>query len=153
MSLQRSILRNTVQGVLHVSAWLARSESRAAVSRRVMGALALATIRIKGIRQAKSLNDLGRQWQRGFPSAKQVPVTSVTDTTVYAEIHTPCPLRGTGNVDACHRMMEFDRRVVARAGGQFVVLQSQAEPGHTFCRVAMRWADADVRELVRPRLP
>ncbi|MDD3762972.1 MAG: hypothetical protein PHP86_06765 [Nevskiales bacterium] len=137
-----------MQSVLRVSAWMARQERLNALTETCMNLLARATIRTKRIRHADSLEGLGRQWQRGFPSAKQVPIKDITANTVFAEIHTPCPLRGTGDVRACHRMMQFDREVVRRAGGQFIVLSSQATPGNAFCRVAMRPLGADVSDLV-----
>lgn len=68
--------------------------------------------------------------------------------TVHARILTPCPLRGTGDVHACHRMMAFDRAVLRRAGGQFVVLRSQAEPGVTRCQVALRLQGQPIDDLV-----
>ena len=112
-----------------------------------MQAMARLAIRSKGIRAARDDADLGAQWQRGFPSSKQVPITRIENGTVYAQIHTPCPLRGSGDVHACYRMMEFDRAVAARAGGQFVVLRSQAEPGRTWCEVALRRAGVPVTDL------
>lgn len=147
MKLRNSIIRGTMQAVLGASAWLAAKESRAAWSRRVMRAMADWTVRSKRIAPAQDLASLGAAWQRSFPSKKQVPITAVTADTVYAEIQTPCPLRGSGNLHACHRMMEFDRRVLARTGGQFVVLASQATPGRTHCRVAMRMAGASLDGL------
>lgn len=81
-----------------------------------------------------------------------MPVTGIDARTVYAEIHTPCPLRGSGDVHACHRMMEYDRAVMRCAGAQFVVLRSQAEPGVTRCQVAMRRLDDVVDDLVPAHL-
>lgn len=147
MKLRNRLIRDGMQAVLAGSAWLARRERLAPVSRAVMSGMAAATSRLKRVRPARDLEDLGRQWQKGFPSAKQVPIVDVTDDTVIAEIHTPCPLRGTGDVRACYRMMQYDRSVVARAGGQFIVLSSQAEPGKTYCTVAMRHAGADCSDL------
>jgi len=72
----------------------------------------------------------------------------VDATTAYGEIHTPCPLRGTGDLEACHRMMSYDRAFVGRAGGRFVVLSSQAEPGVRVCRVAMRNEHLPYEDLV-----
>ena len=137
-----------MQSVLAVSAWLARDPARKAQSDALMRALADFTVHSKRIRKAASLQELGEQWQRGFPSKKQVPITGIIADTVYAEIQTPCQLRGSGNLHACHRMMEYDRRVLAHAGGQFVVLESQATPGRTHCRVAMRMAGAGTGDLV-----
>lgn len=148
MNIRNLLIKRSVQSVLRVSAWMARQERLNALTETCMNLLARATIRTKRIRHADSLEGLGRQWQRGFPSAKQVPIKDITANTVFAEIHTPCPLRGTGDVRACHRMMQFDREVVRRAGGQFIVLSSQATPGNAFCRVAMRPLGADVSDLV-----
>ncbi len=148
MRTKNRIIKYSVQAVLTGSAWMARRESLNRATEWCMNSLARATITSKKIRRAHNLEDLGRQWQRGFPSAKQVPITQVTDDTVYAEIHTPCPLRGTGDVQACYRMMQFDRKVVEQAGGQFVVLTSQATPGHDHCTVAMRAAGASVADLI-----
>lgn len=41
-----------------------------------------------------------------------------------------------------------DREVLKHAGGQFVVLRSQAEAGRTSCEVAMRRAEAPTGDLV-----
>jgi hypothetical protein len=147
MRLKNQAIRHTVQVVLGTSAWLARRESMNAVTEWLMNSLAKATIKSKNIREATDLEDLGKQWQRGFPSAKQVPIKSVTENTVFAEIHTPCPLRGTGDVHACYRMMQFDRKVVEQAGGKFVVLSSQATAGNEFCTVAMRKKGVSVADL------
>jgi hypothetical protein len=45
-------------------------------------------------------------------------------------------------------MMEFDREVLRHAGGQLVVLESQATPGVTVCRVAMRLQGQSLDGLV-----
>lgn len=73
-----------------------------------------------------------------------MPIESIDDRTLITQIHTPCPLRGSSDVQACHRMMEFDRRILAHAGGQFVVLESQAVGR---CRVAMRMAGERIDDL------
>lgn len=148
MRLRSRLIRATVGASLAASAWFARRPRLDAVTQRLMRALAALAIRVRGIRRADTPAALGREWQRAFPSAKQVPITRIEGDTVYAEIHTPCPLRGSGDLHACHRMMEFDRAVLAHAGGQFVVLRSQAEPGRTHCEVAMRRAGRPLDDLV-----
>ena len=147
MRLKNRLIRAAVAGVLSTSALLARQPRLAPLCDAAMRSLARFTVRSKGIRPATDLPDLGRQWQKGFPSAKQVPITRVTDDTVYAEIHTPCPLRGSGDTAACWRMMAYDREVLARAGGQFVVLHSQAEAGRSHCEVAMRRSGVSLADL------
>jgi hypothetical protein len=146
--LRSRLIKASVGASLALSAWFARRPAFNAVTRALMRGMARLAISAKGIRPAADAADLGAQWQRAFPSAKQVPIRRVGGDTVYAEIHTPCPLRGSGDVHACHRMMEFDRAVLERAGGQFVVLRSQAEAGRTFCEVALRRAGAPVSDLV-----
>jgi hypothetical protein len=134
------MIRNSMQAVLGTLAFLARRPSLLPLSNLATRALARYTAKAKRIGLATDVASLGALWQRSFPSKKQVPIESVSGDTVIAQIHTPCPLRGTGDVHACYRMMEFDREVLRQAGGQFVVLDSQATPGVTYCRVAMRLA-------------
>ena len=148
MRLRSRLIKASVGASLAVSAWFARRPAFNAVTRALMRAMARLAIAPRGIRPVVDAADLGAQWQRAFPSAKQVPIRRIEQDTVYAEIHTPCPLRGTGDVHACHRMMEFDRAVLERAGGRFVVLRSQAEPGRAYCEVAMRRGGAPVSDLV-----
>ena len=135
-----------MRAMLGISAALARRSD--GWSRAWMRRLARATVRGKRIGPAADLATLGEAWQRGFPSAKQVPITSVNGDTVMAQIRTPCPLRGSGDTTACWRMMEYDREVARAAGGEFVVLRSQAEPGVTVCQVALRRAGANLSDLV-----
>jgi hypothetical protein len=67
-----------------------------------------------------------------------VPIERVATDTVRAQIHTPCRLRGTGDVEACHPMMGLDRQVMRRVGVEFAVPRSQATPGGPHGRVALR---------------
>lgn len=153
MSLKNRLIRHSVQSVLWLTAALARRPALNTLTHALMTRLAGLTVRSKGIRPAESLEGLGAQWQRAFPSAKQVPITDITADTLYAEIHTPCPLRDSGDVQACHRMMQFDREVLRRAGGQFVVLASQATPGTRVCRIAIRRAGAPLDDLHQAHQP
>ena len=137
-----------MQAVLGTLAFLARRPALSALTAALNARLAAWTVRSKRIGTARTTDELGRLWQRSFPSAKQVPIESSDGRTVIARIHTPCPLRGSGDLAACHRMMQFDRSVLAHAGGQFVVLDSQASPGRTHCRVAMRLKSEDMADLV-----
>ena len=145
---QRIAIRTFMTGMLALSAALARRPGWQTVSFAWSHWLARQAIRGKRIAPAVSLAGLGEAWQRGFPSARQVPIEAIGPDTVYARIETPCPLRGSGDTAACWRMMEYDRAVAAAAGGQFVVLQSQAEAGVTSCRVALRLKGSVLDDLV-----
>lgn len=112
----------------------------------------------KWVRGSKSVEPsaaaLGTEWERLLSSKKTAHVTSVepasatTPETAYGEISVQCPLRGTGDVHACHRLMAYDRALVEAAGGQFIVLDSQATPGRTSCRIAIRKKGDALGDLV-----
>ena len=131
---------------LGVAAWLARSRW-SAMSFWFGRRLGDLTLLIQRGRPQNTLQGVGREWQRMFPTKRMVPIVGQDDQTVYAEIHTHCPLRGTGDTKACYRMMAYDRRMLETIGGQLVVLQSQAEPGRTCCSVAIRVTGASVEDL------
>ncbi len=114
---------------------------------KINSLIAKSTIKSKKIEEAKSLEELGRNWQKGFPAKKQVPVVAKDEKTIFGEIHTICPLRGTEDLEACYKMMSYDREIVKKAGGQFVVLESQAEKGVQKCRIAIRFQNEDMSDL------
>lgn len=146
--MRKWLIRSFTQAMLGMLAFFARRPRLVRVSDFLTRSLARLAVRTKGIGRASDVAALGSLWQRSFPSKRQVPIVSVSDSTVIAQIHTPCPLRGSGDVHACYRMMEFDREVLRHAGGQFVVLESQATPGVTVCRVAMRLQGHSLTGLV-----
>lgn len=93
---------------------------------------------------------LGREWERLLGDRRYARVTEIDPSTdtVFGEITGVCPLRGTGDVEACQRLMAYDRGLMAPYGAQFVVLASQAEPGRSSCRIAMRPVTRDASDLV-----
>ena len=103
------------------------------------------------VRRGRRMHDIekiGNEWKRMFPLERMQNITTVNEDTVYAETHTWCPLRGTGDVQACYRMMEFDRCMLETIGGQLVVLQSQAEPGVKVCKIAIRKSGISTKDLI-----
>ena len=142
------VSKRLFMALVPVSVWFSRQPSLNAITRPLMRFFGSATLWMAKARPQSSVEDVGREWQRMFPSRRDVPITRVEDGTVYAEIHTKCPHRGTGNVDGCYRMMEYDRKMLERIGGQLVVLRSQAEPGIEVCQVAIRKANLSVDDLV-----
>jgi hypothetical protein len=145
--LQKTWIKTYMRFILNVFAFSVQHKYLQSFAKGLAFFLANSTIKAKKIHLAQNLEELGKMWQKGFPSAKQVPITAIDADTVFAEIHTPCPLRGTGNTQACYLMMEYDRKIVEKAGGEFVVLASQAEAGRTFCQVAMRFKGQAMDDL------
>jgi hypothetical protein len=137
------------QAGLALNAWLTRSRLQVLERRVTTPLFVAATKAMRRVRPQVDAEALGREWERVLASRRTAHLTAVdpTGTTAYGEISVHCPLRGTGDVHACHRLMAYDRALVEAAGGQFVVLESQATPGVTVCRVAIRAKGAPLDDL------
>ncbi len=109
--------------------------------------LAWQSLLIRWGQEKSSLQAVVFEWQRMFPSRDMNVIKSIEDDTAYAEVRVQCPLRGSGDVTACYRVMEYDRTMLEKIGGQLVVLRSQAEPGVEFCDVALRMKGANTGDL------
>ena len=130
-----------------LSVWFSGRPQLAGLTRGLMRSFGSVTMFLTRAKPQADLASIGAEWQRMFPSDDLVPITGSDDDTVYAEIHMQCPHRGTGNVSGCHRMMEYDRKMLGRIGGQLVVLRSQAEPGVEICQLAIRQAGPSTADL------
>ena len=93
---------------------------------------------------------LAQTWQELMPPDGQelFPITEVTEDTAYSEIHLHCPLRGTGNAQACYKLMNYDRQLMNKIGGQLIVLESQSNSGKPYCRRAIRPKGQDTTDLI-----
>lgn len=138
-----------MDSTLRFLAFFAKRSSMSGVTKMLTTGLAKLTIKNKQIQTASSLQELGQTWQKSFAAKKLIPITGIDENTLYAEIRIKCPLRGSGDTLACHRMMNFDRQILEQAGGQFLVLESQAVPGVHHCKVAMRLKDQPADDLVQ----
>ncbi|WP_319521700.1 hypothetical protein [uncultured Desulfosarcina sp.] len=103
---------------------------------------------IRNAETKQDITDAGREWKRMFPTSGMQKIVSSDVDTVFAETHVWCPLRDSGDVQACYKVMEFDRCLLEKIGGQFVVLESQAEHGVKACRVAIRSLGKPVDDLI-----
>lgn len=146
--LNRLAIKHGMQLVLKVTAAMARSRTLGPSTPTFMAWLARrkpapsvpspsAKTASRGNIASHSPQLLAAAWQAGFASKKQVPIVAWDTESAYGQIHTPCPLRGTGDLRACWRMMAYDREIVGRAGGHFAVLRSQAQAGVTHCDVVI----------------
>lgn len=144
MRLPRSVFMTSVS----LGYWFTSKKSLTALSLLGIRLFAKIVLLLNGKTERKTeLKDIALEWQRMFPKEEMPVIKKIENDTVYAEIHTPCPHRGTGNVYACHRMMEFDRAMLEKIGGEFVILKSQAEKDVKVCEVAIRKQGATLKGL------
>lgn len=131
--------KNTFNAIFSLTASLARNQYFSFLTHPFMRLLAFATLKIRKGKKQETADAVAKEWQKMFPGGhKTMPITEVKGDIVQAEIRIKCPLRGTGDVRACHRMMEYDRAMVKKMGGEFVVLESQSNSGNEFCKVAIK---------------
>lgn len=101
-----------------------------------------------GRREQPDARSLAEEWHRLMPEPRRAfPIVRTEGETAFVEIHLRCPLRGTGNAEACWRSMEFDRALVEASGGALVVLESQSVTGGQRCRLAIRTKGSDMSDL------
>ncbi|MEO0895653.1 MAG: hypothetical protein AAFY71_04615 [Bacteroidota bacterium] len=101
-----------------------------------------------------SVEELAHTWQELMPpdGRKYFPIKEIDEQTAYTEIHLHCPLRGTGNVEACYKLMNYDRTLMANTGGELIVLESQSNSGKKYCKLAIRVKGADTDDLTPAHL-
>lgn len=134
---------------LEQSARLSRFDKKGILILPLMRLLGWMNGSVRKVRRQNDAAGIAREWQRMFPgSARHFPIIEENEDTAVAEIRLRCPLRDSGDVHACYRMMEYDRKMVSDMGGQFVVLDSQSNNGKGVCRVAFRKNGADMSDLI-----
>jgi hypothetical protein len=138
--------------LIHVTRWLTENETRNLLGRPASRFLGGATLLIKQGSKKETIEQIAEEWQRMFPSKEMVPIVKVEGDTVFAEVKYHCPYRGTGNVEGCYRMMEYDRKMLETIGAELVVLRSQAEPGVERCRLAITRELQDRKDLIPAHL-
>lgn len=150
----RPILKLAFRLGLAINAWLTLRPGLRAIEERVLTPFFVRLTRLIRGSPAGPLtrtpSELGREWERLLGNRKYAHVVEVDEATgtVFGEITGRCPLRGTGDVEACHRLMAYDRGLMKPFGARFVVLASQAEVGRTSCRVAIRAVERDDADLI-----
>ena len=96
------------------------------------------------------VSGLAETWQQLMPRDGQelFKVTDMDERTAYVEIHLHCPLRGTGDVQACYKLMNYDRQLMKKVGGELIVLESQSNSGSNYCKLAIRKAGEPTHDLL-----
>lgn len=145
--LEKQIVFNAV---LRILAFFSKKPAFDGITRWATQQSAQLNLLLNKPKSAKNVKELAKIWQELMPRDGQenFPIKEITGDTAYTEIHLHCPLRGTGNVAACYKLMNYDRQLMSATGGQLIVLESQANSGKNFCRLAIRAEGADVSDLV-----
>lgn len=142
-------LFTSLMGLTH---WLTETKLRNIIGKPLMRSLGGLTLMIKKGDEKDSAIASAEEWQRMFPSKKMVPITKIDTHIVYAEIRSECPYRGSGNIEGCYRMMEYDRKMMEKIGSTFVVVKSQAEPGISHCQIAISKSTTDLPIEAKDRI-
>lgn len=144
--------RQIVKIARKMVAWPNRHASLIFFSTWLMRRLARIAMHRAQTKPANNLMELHTEWERSSPAMAHYKFIRIEQETVFAEIHSECALRGSGDVMACHRMMEYDREVLREIGGELVVLESQATPGRNFCSVALRRKGSSMDDFIPAHL-
>ena len=148
----KQINKHLFNSLMDITHWLTETELRNVIGKPVMRGLGCLTLAVKKADEKSTAIESAEEWQRMFPSKKMVPITNVDGDTVHAEIRSECPYRGSGNVDGCYRMMEYDRKMMEKIGSKFTVVKSQAEPGVSHCKIAISKNTTDLPIEAKDRI-
>jgi len=139
-------------GVLKLVAPIARKPALAFITKTLMVGLAKLTIASRKAKRRESTQELTKEWLRMFPR-ETCSIDKVENETGYGLVHANCPLVGTGDVAACYKMMEYDRALMRKIGGELTVIESRANPNvKGACRVAIRKLDDKRDDLIPSHL-
>ena len=88
-------------------------------------------------KETKSTEELGKMWVKLMP--KDTPgifrFISSDENAAHMQIHLKCPLRGTGNLEACEKLMNYDRQLMSKLGGKLIVKESQSNSVKLYCTI------------------
>ena len=137
------------RATLKVLAFFAQREIFSSLTEWATRSSAKLNILINKPRPSQKINELAETWQKMMPpdGREFFKIAEITADTAYTEIHLHCPLRGTGNVEACYKLMNYDRSLMKAIGGELIVLESQSNSGKNFCRLAIRKSGEDTSDL------
>jgi hypothetical protein len=101
-------------------------------------------------KRKETVKEIAEEWCRMFDLPQYWKIRKIEDDTAYCEIHFECSLEKTGDLQACHRLMQFDRSLLKKIGGKLIILESRADP-HTkgCCLLAIRKLN-DMRNNLTP---
>lgn len=101
-------------------------------------------------RRKETVRGIAEEWCRMFGLPQYWIIKKIENDTAYCEIRFDCSLEKTGDVQACYRLMEYDRAMLKRIGGKCTILESRADPDvRDRCLLAIRKFE-DPREDLAP---
>lgn len=149
--LERQFVFNTT---LKILAFLSRRKAFHRLTQWATQQSAQLNLYLNQPKSSDNIEDLAQTWQQLMPPDGQhfFKIAEITPDTAYIEIHLHCPLRGSGDVNACYKLMNYDRQLMDKTGGQLIVLESQSNSGKPYCRLAIRKKGDDVADLTPAHL-
>ncbi len=102
-------------------------------------------IRLNKPKYTDDVRELAETWKKMMPADGQefFKIAKISEDIAYTEIHLHCPLRGTGHIEACNKLMNYDRTLMREVGGELIVLESQSNSGKNYCSLAIRKKGSD----------
>ncbi|MEM6892375.1 MAG: hypothetical protein AAF554_01715 [Bacteroidota bacterium] len=145
--LEKQIVFN---GTLRVFAFFAKRKNFTKITYWATQKAAHLNLFLNKPKLAPNPESLAKSWQNMMPpdGQKFFKITEVTTDTAYTEIRLHCPLRGTGQVEACYKLMNYDRTLMKAIGGELIVLESQSNSGNNHCKLAIRRKGESIDDLI-----
>ena len=146
--------QSTFSFTLKIFAFFAKQKFFSRITQFLTNTAASFNIKLNKPTPATDIEALASAWQQMMPpdGQKYFKITQTDQNTAYTEIHLKCPLQGTGNVEACYKLMNYDRKLMKAVGGELVVLESQSNSGKKHCRLAIRKQGDDLSDLTPAHL-
>ena len=135
---------------LKILAFISKFSWLDGITQKLTTALAQMNVTLNKADRKATVSDLAHSWKSMMPPDGEAffHISKVEEKTAYAEIHLHCPLRGTGRVHDCYKLMNYDRQLMDKVGGQLIVLDSQSNSGKNYCRLAIRKKEAKSGDLI-----
>ncbi len=142
--------QSVFNATLKVLAFFSKRKYLNGLTRWLTGMAAKLNLMLNKPQPVTEARQLAETWKGLMPPDGQeyFKIKEVVEDTAYTEIHLHCPLRGSGNVEACYKLMHYDRKLMQATGGELIVLESQSNSGKNFCRLAIRPKGKSTDDLV-----
>jgi len=127
------------KSLLYVFAYFGRKPFFSGITKLLTSGAAFITLKLNNINQLSETKNLAEIWQALMPiDGKHLfKISEINKEPAITEIYLHCPLRGTGDISACYKLMNYDRKLMEKFGGNLIVLESQSNSGKQYCKLAI----------------